>query len=89
MGTPLSRVGDINNGGGKIVRGASTVVCNGRPVGLHVSPITGHGKGVHGSSVTTNGSPSVLCEGSPVLRVGSGNSCGHVIIQGSGDVVVA
>lgn len=84
----LSRVGDANTGFGKIVRGASSVICNGIPVGLHVSPITPHGKGKHKASVTTSGSTSVICEGSPVLRVGSGNSCGHVIIQGSKDVFV-
>lgn len=88
MGRPLSRLGDSNIMGGKIMRGASTVVCNGIPVGLHVSFITPHLK-KHLAAVTTSGSPDVICEGSPVLRVGSDNTCGHSIIQGSSNVVVS
>lgn len=94
MGTPLSRLGDTNQPGGAIMRGAGTVLCNGIPVGLHVSQITPHapfGKPhpPHAAAVTTSASPDVICEGSPVLRIGSGNSCGHSIIQGSENVVVS
>jgi uncharacterized Zn-binding protein involved in type VI secretion len=91
MGSRLSRRGDVNSAGGAIIRGASTVVCNGIPVGLHVSPITPHPpkKPKHRRAVTVSGSPDVVCEGSPVLRVGSGNSCGHVIVTGSPDTVVS
>jgi len=94
MGTPLSRLGDVNQVGGAITRGASTVVCNGIPVGLHVSPISPHapwGKPhpPHARAVTTSASPDVICEGSPVLRIGSGNSCGHSIVSGSGDTIVS
>lgn len=89
----LSRVGDTNQAGGAIIRGADSVFANGIKVGLHVSGITPHapwGKPhpPHRSAVTTNGSPTVFCEGVPVLRVGSGNSCGHSISQGSPDVFV-
>jgi len=87
----LSRQGDANTTGGKIMRGASTVYANGIPVGLHVSQITPHapfGKPhpPHRAAKTTEGSPTVFCEGDPVLRVGSGNTCGHKIIEGSSDV---
>jgi len=89
----ISRVGDANQTGGAITRGAGTVYANGIKVGLHVSPITPHapwGKPhpPHGSATTTEGSPTVFAEGVPVLRIGSGNSCGHSIVQGSGDVFV-
>lgn len=85
----LSRVGDQNQVGGKIVRGSGTVYANGKKVGLHVSPITPHPKkGNHGSAKTTSGSPDVYCDGVPVLRTTSGNSCGHSIIQGSNDIFV-
>lgn len=85
----LSRKGDTNSAGGKIVRGASTVFANGLPVGLHVSDITKHpGGGTHSAAKTTEGSPTVFVEGVPVLRVGSGNSCGHKINQGSDNVFV-
>lgn len=87
----LSRVGDTNQPGGAIMRGAGTVFANGIKVGLHVSQITPHapfGKPhpPHKAAKTTEGSPSVFAEGSPVLRVGSGNTCGHSIVQGSPDV---
>lgn len=84
----LSRVGDQNEAGGKILRGASTVFANGIKVGLHESPISSHGKKKHKAAVTTTGSPTVFAEGSPVVRIGSGNSCGHSIVQGSPDVFV-
>ena len=85
----LSRKGDTDSGGGRIVHGASTVFCNGIPVGLHSSAITSHpGGGKHGSAKTTNGSPTVFAEHCPVLRVGSGNDCGHSINKGSGSVFV-
>ena len=94
MGQPLSRKGDKNQAGGAIVRGAATVVCNGISVGLHVSPITPHkpfGKPhpPHKAAKTTSASPDVVCEGAPVLRITSGNSCGHSIVEGSPDTVVS
>jgi uncharacterized Zn-binding protein involved in type VI secretion len=87
----LSRKGDQNNAGGAIMRGAGTVFANGIPVGLHVSQITPHAPfgrphPPHNAAKTTQGSPTVFAEGSPVLRVGSGNTCGHSIVQGSPDV---
>ena len=87
----LSRLGDTNEPGGAIMRGASTVFANGIGVGLHVSQITSHapwGKPhpPHDAATTTDGSPTVFAEGDPVLRVGSGNTCGHSIVQGSPDV---
>jgi uncharacterized Zn-binding protein involved in type VI secretion len=85
----LSRKGDKNQVGGQIVRGARTVYANGIAVGLHVSPISSHPrKKEHTRAKTTSGSPTVYCEGVPVLKVGSGNSCGHSIVQGSPDVYV-
>lgn len=87
----LSRVGDTNAVGGAIVRGAGTVFANGIAVGLHVSTITPHapfGKPhpPHKAATTTSASPTVFAEGSPVLRVGSGATCGHGIVQGSPNV---
>lgn len=90
----LSRVGDRNNAGGAIVRGARTVYATGKNVGLHVSTITPHAPWgrrshrPHRAARTTEGSPDVYCEGLPVLRVGSGNSCGHSIAEGSDTVDV-
>ena len=91
----LSRLGDTDEPGGAIMRGAGTVFANGIPVGLHVSQITPHAPWPtpknsphppHAAAMTTDGSPTVFAEGCPVLRVGSGNTCGHSIVQGSPDV---
>lgn len=89
----IGRKGDTNQEGGAIMRGASTVFANGVAVGLHVSQITPHapwGKphSPHEAATTTSGSPTVFAEGVPVLKVGSGNSCGHSIVKGSPDVNV-
>lgn len=89
----LSRKGDKNTTGGKIMRGAKTVFANNKPVGLHVSEISPHqpfGKPhpPHKNAKTTEGSPTVFAEGDPVLREGSKNSCGHKIIEGSDNVFV-
>lgn len=89
----LSRQGDANQMGGKIMRGASTVFANGIPVGLHVSQISNHGPygkrtDQHRAASTTSASDTVIAEGSQVLKVGSGNTCGHSIVEGSSDVFV-
>jgi uncharacterized Zn-binding protein involved in type VI secretion len=91
--TALSRKGDANQTGGQIIRGAGTVFANGIPVGLHVSQMTSHAPWgpphpPHDAPTTIQGSPSVFAEGSSVLRIGSGNSCGHSIVQGSPDIFV-
>lgn len=86
----LSRVGDQNQVGGKIIRGASTVYAEFRPVGLHPSTITPHAnfKGPHLRAITLSGSPTVFCEFSPVLRAPSPTSCGHSIVTGCSTVKV-
>jgi uncharacterized Zn-binding protein involved in type VI secretion len=89
----LSRKGDTNQEGGQIIRGADTVFANGIAVGLHVSKISSHAPWgrphpPHDAPTTTDGSPTVFAEGSAVLRIGSGNTCGHSIVQGSENIYV-
>jgi len=85
----LARKNDLTGGNGKVVTVASTVFANSIAVGIHTSDITPHpGGGQHNSSKTTSGSPSVFADGKPVLRVGSGSTCGHQIISGSPDIFV-
>jgi uncharacterized Zn-binding protein involved in type VI secretion len=89
----VSRLGDINSAGGRILRGARTVFVNGRPAGLNVSPISPHmpwGKPhpPHAVSFTLTGSLRVFCESAPLLKIGSRTTCGHPIIQGSFNVFV-
>lgn len=84
IGGRLSRVGALNNKGGKILRGAKTVLVEGLPCALHPSPVSPHPGGpLHKAAVTITASLSVICEGSPVLRTGSKDSCGDTTIQGS------
>lgn len=88
----VSRIGDTNAVGGAIMDGASTVFINGIPAGLHSSKITPHAPWgrkshpPHRAASTTEGSPSVFVEGKPLLRIGSGTTCGHPIENGSSDV---
>lgn len=90
----ISRKGDKNTTDGKIIRGAATVFADGKPVGLHVSPITPHepyGKKPHPphkDAKTTEGSLNVFAENEKVLFVGATNSCGHTIVEGSDTVFV-
>lgn len=86
----LSRINDTNQAGGRILRGSSTVYAENRQVGLHPSSISTHGnrKRPHRGTVTTQGSPTVFADNAPVLRVTSGNSCGHSIVTGCSTVFV-
>jgi uncharacterized Zn-binding protein involved in type VI secretion len=89
----ISRIGDQNTTGGKIMQGANKVYAEGKPVGTHSSLISPHapwGKPhpPHNAAKTTEGSPKVFAEGKPVLRVGSGNTCGHKIVEGASKVNV-
>ena len=91
--TALSRKGDTDQVGGAIMLGASTVFCNGIAVGLHPSQITSHAPfgrphPPHQAAQTTEGSPTVFAEGAPVLRIGSGETCGHSVVVGSDNVFV-
>lgn len=89
----LSRVGDTNQTGGAIMRGAGTVFANGKNVGQQGNQLTPHapyGRShpPHASATVTVGSATVFAEGKPVARVGSSNSCGHSMVQGSDNVFV-
>ena len=90
----LARKGDVNQVGGAIIRGASTVFCNSIPVGLHPSLITDHAPygtphPPHAAAQTTTASPTVFADGAPVLKVGSAQTCGHSVVMGSNNVFVA
>lgn len=89
----LSRVGDANQTGGKIIGGAGTVFANGKNVGQLGNKLTPHAPwGIphppHASATVTSASPTVFANGIAVARVGSSNSCGHSMVQGSNNVFV-
>lgn len=85
----LSRVNDTTINNGRILLGAPTVIAEGRPVGIHVSPITPHPKGKpHAVSKTIQGSATVRAQGKPVLYVGCMTTCFHPIQTGCARVIV-
>lgn len=90
----LSRKGDQNSVGGKILRGSATVLVDNIPAGLHESKITPHAPQgsahpPHESSTTTSGSATILIDNVPVLMVGSSTTCGHKIATGSATVEIS
>jgi uncharacterized Zn-binding protein involved in type VI secretion len=87
----VSRKGDKNQTGGAIVTNASTVLANGILVGLLGSKISAHAPfddSSHASATVNEASPTVFAEGIPVARIGSSNSCGHSMVEGSANVFV-
>jgi uncharacterized Zn-binding protein involved in type VI secretion len=88
----IARHDDINEEGGAVISGASTVFVNGRLVGQVGNTMTSHAPygpphPPHDAATITDGSSSVIADGIPVAFVGSGNSCGHSIVVGSEDVI--
>jgi uncharacterized Zn-binding protein involved in type VI secretion len=97
MAAPVVRIGDVNSGGGVVLGpGALSVLVNGRPVitpGNIVAPHPCCGAPeaecvVHCAAVTTLGSLGVLAEGKPIVYVGSPDTCKHVRMTGSFNVLV-
>ena len=84
----VCRVGDTDNGGGRILSGVGSVLVNGRPIAVVGKPISPHGKGPHSVAKVQKGSGSVYAEGIAVTYVGASDTCGHIHSSGSGDVNV-
>jgi uncharacterized Zn-binding protein involved in type VI secretion len=85
----VSRVGDMTVAQGRILLGAATVTVEGRPLGLHVSPISPHPKGKpHAVAKTVMGSKTVQAEFRPVLYTGCMTTCGHPILTGARTVTI-
>jgi uncharacterized Zn-binding protein involved in type VI secretion len=89
----IARHDDINEEGGAVISGASTVFVNGRLVGQVGNTMTSHAPygpphPPHDAATITDGSGTVIADGVAVAFVGSGNTCGHSIVVGSEDVIV-
>lgn len=91
MPGPLSRIGDDNGFGGKLVRGAKTVFASGLPVALNPSPVTPHPWGFSHKVAKTiiPTVPTVFVEGNPVVNVGTATTCGHPIVTGANTIIVS
>lgn len=88
------RVGDINEAGGIAVLGSTDVIINGRPAAMILSPVTPHpccgapGCDAHCAAVIIGpGSPSVMVNGKPMIVQGDVDSCGHLRLTCSTDVI--
>jgi uncharacterized Zn-binding protein involved in type VI secretion len=87
----LSRLGDNNGIGGKLVRTAKSVIASGLPVALNPGPVTPHPGGFHHKAAKTIVGPtdmSVIVEGFPVVKTGTKTTCGHPIITGTKTIIV-
>jgi uncharacterized Zn-binding protein involved in type VI secretion len=88
------RQGDKNTTGGAVISGVeSSVLINGRAAAVIGSVIEAHAPWgpphpPHAAATITTGVATVLVNGKPIAFVGSNNSCGHVMIEGSGNVNV-
>lgn len=85
----LSRIGDINTGKGRLLRGARTVFASGKNVALNSSPLTPHPAGArHKVSKTIPRPSSIIIEGNPIVKVGTTTTCNHRILQGDRTIIV-
>jgi uncharacterized Zn-binding protein involved in type VI secretion len=87
MPGPVCRVGDSNDAGGVILTGTPTVLINNRPVAVLGSKVSPHPKKHVGQQCTSN-NVTVLVNGKPIVTVGDIDTCGHVRVQGSTNVIV-
>jgi uncharacterized Zn-binding protein involved in type VI secretion len=91
MSRPLQRLGDINAAGGKIILGHFNVTCNGRPTAKYMSLVTPHPscpkvKKHCAAKAAFPGSFKVKINGSPAIRDGDTDTCGHPRVMGSNNV---
>lgn len=84
----ISRVGDMDNGKGKIINGVDSVRVNNKAVGVVGSKVSPHGGGKHGAPNVQVGSGTVKANGRAITYVGALDSCGHKRSQGSPNVNV-
>jgi uncharacterized Zn-binding protein involved in type VI secretion len=90
MSRQIVRVGDVNNGGGRVISGEPSVRLNGLDIAVEGSPVTPHphpkGATQHDHAVCVASEQSIRIKGKRIIFVGDVDSCGHVRIQGSPDV---
>lgn len=85
MGKKLVRVGDVNDAGGRVLSGNSTLRVNNRDVAVDGSPVSGHGRGPHSSPRCRASVTSVQVQGKRLIWQGDVDTCGHRRRPGSPD----
>ena len=91
----VQRVGDANLGGGVILLGEPTVLVNFRPIAVVSSPVSPHPPcgipypepAMHCEAVTTTRMPKILANLVPITTSGTVDTCGHVRLLGSTNVI--
>lgn len=83
------RFGDINSDGAAVIgcKALRTYV-NGRPAATAGDIVAPHDSKPTHFAVTTTKRPNVIIQGSPTTTLGSFDSCGHVRITGSHNVII-
>lgn len=82
------REGDVNNAGGRVIKGRKSFLVDGRPVSVDGSPVSAHRPfekphSPNGVPKTANGTSSFLVDGIPVNHIGNPDTCKHMRIEGS------
>lgn len=82
------REGDRNDAGGKVIKGNSSFLVDGKPVSVDGSPVSSHKPFKHphkpnGVPKTANGTHTFLVDGIPVNVMGDKDTCGHARAEGS------
>jgi uncharacterized Zn-binding protein involved in type VI secretion len=89
MSKQIVRVGDIDNGGGRVLSGDETLRVNGIAVAIDGSPVSAHphsrGDNKHDHAVCRASQSTIRVNGKPIIFVGDVDTCGHTRIQGSPD----
>jgi uncharacterized Zn-binding protein involved in type VI secretion len=87
------RQGDKNNAGGRVIKGNSSFIVDGRPVSVDGSPVSAHRPyekphKPNGYPKTDNGTKKFLVQGIPVNVVGDADTCKHFRVEGSPNFIV-
>tara|TARA_S200002703_G_C3759554_1_gene233791 strand:- start:32 stop:301 length:270 start_codon:yes stop_codon:yes gene_type:complete len=82
------RLGDVNSGGAPVIGvKAARILTNGSPSATAGDIVAPHDAKPTHFAVTTSSNPRVLMQGVPVTRIGDFDTCFHVRITGSGNVL--
>ncbi len=86
----LSRKGDKNQVGGKLMKGSSSVEAEFSEVATHPCQVTPHTpfSGKHKTAKTLRGSSSVLVDNKQVIVTGTPLDCGHSIVTGASSILI-
>ena len=88
----IVRKGDANTAGGEVIKGHPNITVNGKLLAKFMSSVTPHPPcpdvPVHcAAKAAFPGSIKVIANGTPALRVGDIDTCGHARATGSLNVV--